>query len=51
VPYLDKDGDDTGIDMLLIDTEGLFNEKKRGFDVDVRTFALTILLSSVLVYN
>lgn len=51
IPLNDKDGIDTGIDLLLIDTEGLHNQKLRGFDDDVKTFALTILLSSVLVYN
>lgn len=51
IPLIDKDGIDTGIDLLLIDTEGLHNQKLRSFDVDVKTFALTILLSSVLVYN
>ena len=50
IPITDKEGKDTGVDILLIDTEGL-GQKHRSFDLDVKIFTLTILLSSNLVYN
>lgn len=36
--------------MLVLDTQGLFSPQK-GFDIDVKTFALAVLLSSNLIYN
>jgi hypothetical protein len=38
------------IDILLLDTEGL-NSPKRSYDIDVKLFALSLLLSSNFVYN
>lgn len=38
------------VDALLLDTEGL-NSTDRTLDVDVKIFALSILLSSVFVFN
>lgn len=46
----DKDGNEDEIDVLVLDTEGL-NSPSRSFDVDVKLFTLTVLLSSTLVYN
>ena len=46
----DKDGNEDEIDVLVLDTEGL-NSPSRSFDVDVKLFTLTILLSSTFVYN
>jgi hypothetical protein len=50
ITLLDDDGNDTGVDLLLLDTEGL-HSAERGFDIDVKIFALAVLLGSVLVYN
>ena len=36
--------------MLLIDTEGL-QSTERSSDMDVKIFALTVLLSSLFIYN
>jgi hypothetical protein len=41
------DGD---TDILLLDTEGL-NSPERSYDIDVKLFTLSILLSSNFVYN
>ena len=38
------------VDILLLDTEGL-NSPIRSYDIDVKLFALSILLSSNFVYN
>lgn len=38
------------VDVLLLDTEGL-NSPIRSYDIDVKLFALSILLSSNFVYN
>lgn len=38
------------VDALLIDTEGL-NSTDRTLDVDIKIFALSILLSSTFVFN
>ena len=38
------------VDILLLDSEGL-NSPIRSYDIDVKLFALTILLSSNFVYN
>ena len=46
----DKDGNEDEIDLLVLDTEGL-NSPSRSFDVGVKLFTLTILLSSTFVYN
>ena len=50
IPLPAKDGSDSGVDLLLLDTAGL-NSEIRGFDFDVKLFTLTVLLSSTLVYN
>lgn len=50
LPILNPDGKDTGVDLLLLDCEGL-GSKSRSFDLDVKVFALTVLLSSNLVFN
>lgn len=50
IPLKDKEGQDTGIDLLLLDSEGL-QSKSRSFDFDVKLFALNILLSSTLLFN
>ena len=39
-----------GVDALLLDTEGL-NCPDRTTDADTKIFALSILLSSIFVYN
>ena len=46
----DKDGNEDEVDVLVLDTEGL-NSPSRSYDVDVKLFTLTILLSSTFVYN
>ena len=38
------------IDALLLDTEGL-GSTDREFEVDIKIFALSILLSSTFVFN
>jgi hypothetical protein len=38
------------VDALLLDTEGL-GSTDRTFEVDIKIFALSILLSSVFVFN
>ena len=38
------------VDILLLDTEGL-NSPIRSYDIDVKLFTLSILLSSNFVYN
>lgn len=50
IPVQSKDGSDSGVDVLLLDTAGL-NSEMLGFDFDVKLFTLTVLLSSTLVYN
>ena len=50
IPVIGPDGQDTGTDILLLDTEGL-NSPQRSYDIDVKIFALTILLSSNFIYN
>jgi len=50
LPVYDESGKDTGVDILLLDTEGL-HSANRSFDIDVKTFSLAILLGSNLVYN
>ena len=50
IPVKDKQGNDTGVDILLLDCEGL-NQPNGSFDMDVKLFCLTILLASTLVYN
>lgn len=51
VPMLDTNGEDTGIDMMLLDSEGLFNRKRRSEDFDLKVISLCLLLSSRLIYN
>jgi len=50
IPLKDENGKDTNTDLLLLETEGLYSEQK-SFDIDVKIFALSVLLGSVLVYN
>ena len=50
IPVINPNGTDSGTDILLLDTEGL-TSPSRSYDIDVKIFALTILLSSNLVYN
>lgn len=50
IPLKDSKGEDTGTDLIILDAEGL-NASRRGFDVDVKMFAVVVLLSSKLVYN
>ena len=50
IPVPGPDGADTGTDILLLDVEGL-HSPQRSYDIDVKIFALTILLASNLVYN
>ena len=50
IPLTDAKGQDTGIDLIILDAEGL-NSSRRGFDIDVKMFAVVILLSSQIVYN
>ena len=38
------------VDAILLDTEGL-NSTDRSLDIDVKIFALSILLSSTFVFN
>lgn len=38
------------LDILLLDTEG-FSAPGSSFDIDVKLFAITVLLSSKLIYN
>ena len=38
------------VDALLLDTEGL-NSTDRTMDVDVKIFSISILLSSIFVFN
>lgn len=38
------------IDAILLDTEGL-NSTDRSLDLDVKIFSLSILLSSIFVFN
>ena len=38
------------VDALLLDTEGL-NSTDRALETDVKVFALSILLSSVFIFN
>ena len=38
------------VDAILLDTEGL-NSTDRSFDIDIKIFALSILLSSTFVFN
>ena len=46
----DSKGQDTGTDLIILDAEGL-NSSRRGFDVDVKMFAVAVLLSSEIIYN
>ena len=50
VPLKNEKGEDTGTDLIILDAEGL-NTSRRGFDVDVKMFAVVVLLSSQLIYN
>lgn len=50
IPLTTEHGEDLGIDLVVLDAEGL-NSSRRGFDVDVRMFAVVVLLSSQIVYN
>lgn len=50
IPLTNEQGEDLGIDLVVLDAEGL-NTPRRGFDVDVRMFAVAVLLSSQIVYN
>ena len=50
IPVKNPDGTDSSTDILLLDTEGL-HSPSRSYDIDVKIFALTILLSSNFVYN
>ena len=50
IPVSGPDGADSGTDILLLDIEGL-HSPQRSYDIDVKIFALTILLASNLVYN
>ena len=43
-----KINDDTS--LIIIDTEGL-NSVQRDINIDVKIFALSVLLSSVFIYN
>lgn len=45
IPLTDAKGQDTGIDLIILDAEGL-SSSRRGFDIDVKMFAVVILLSS-----
>lgn len=38
------------VDALLLDTEGL-NSTDRTLDIDIKIFSLSILLSSIFVFN
>jgi hypothetical protein len=38
------------VDAILLDTEGL-NSTDRTMDIDVKIFALSILLSSTFIFN
>ena len=48
-PVIDSEDPDENL-TLLLDTEGLFSSE-RTTDTDLRLFALSVLLSSTLVYN
>ena len=50
IPLTSEQGEDLGIDLVVLDAEGL-NTPRRGFDVDVKMFAVAVLLSSQIVYN
>ena len=39
-----------GVDGILLDTEGL-NSVDRNLDLDIKIFSLSVLLSSILVFN
>ena len=44
------DGKETDVDILLLDSEGL-GSSGRSYDVAVKIFALSVVLSSNLIYN
>ena len=50
IPVKTPSGHDVGVDILLLDAEGL-DAPGRGYDIVVKMFAMTILLSSNLIYN
>lgn len=50
IPLTGEQGEDLGIDLVVLDAEGL-NSSRRGFDDDVKMFAVAVLLSSQIVYN
>ena len=50
IPAKGTTSQDSDVDILLLDCEGLGSEE-RGFDVATKIFALSIILSSNLVYN
>lgn len=45
IPLTDEQGEDLGIDLVVLDAEGL-NSSRRGFDDDVKIFDIAVLLSS-----
>lgn len=50
IPLTTEQGEDLGIDLVVLDAEGL-NTSRRGFDIDVKMFAVAVLLSSQIIYN
>ena len=50
IPVIDEEGRATETDILILDTEGL-HSPNRSFDIDVKIFSLSLLLSSNFVYN
>lgn len=50
IPLTNEQGEDLGIDLVILDAEGL-NSPGRGFDIDVKMFSIAMLLSSQVVYN
>jgi len=45
IPLTNEQGEDMGIDLVVLDAEGL-NSPGRGFDIDVKMFSIAMLLSS-----
>ena len=50
IPMKTPDGKDTDVDILLLDSEGI-GSSERSYDVAVKIFALSIILSSNFIYN
>jgi len=50
IPMKTLDGKDSDVDILLLDSEGL-GSSGRSYDVAVKMFALSIILSSNFIYN